>query len=458
MRSAISIASASAGDAVDEHGELVAAEPGEHLTAADAPTKAFRDLDQHLVAQSVPEGVVDLLEPVEVQEQEGERRPVARRASTGLLRVLRERGSVPQTGERVVQRIVAELLLELALLGDVVHVDHDGVAPLARWVGERRRNPAGRAVAVPEREEVDRLRAAGVIGQAVDEVQQPLDLTGAHDRADRARDDLLRRVPEQGLHRRAREHHVPVARDDRDDIDRVLQQGQELLAAVSQRILRILGRRGLDPEDACDHTEADQTTDRDRVRQAGVDERRRPAELDRGLPQEHPDDAPREARAPARGAGFLQHHGEPDAVGDDEHRSPADRIDHRGGRQRRHAEPHLDPHRLVRRTPQPHDRRQVARRGGEEQEREHPERRVGDPSLGAEPPDPDPGERHRREDGEERAPTCATRAQRRRALGQPRWGSILGCGHGQRGSRLDARPSTRTVGDLSHRRGGPDRG
>ena len=85
-------------------------------------------------------------------------------------------------------------------------------------------------------------------------------------------------------------------------------------------------------------------------------------------PSTDADDAPREAGAPARGAGFLQHRGEADAVRDDEHRSPADRVDHRGGREGRDAEAHLDAQRVLGIALQPRDRREVQRRRHDEQD------------------------------------------------------------------------------------------
>ncbi|MEZ5221621.1 MAG: hypothetical protein R2743_09005 [Ilumatobacteraceae bacterium] len=58
---------------VDEDGELVAAEPGDERRVRRGVGEASGDLDEYEVAGVVPEGVVDLLEPVEVHQRHRER-------------------------------------------------------------------------------------------------------------------------------------------------------------------------------------------------------------------------------------------------------------------------------------------------------------------------------------------------------------------------------------------------
>ncbi len=58
-------------DVEEEHGELVAAEAGEYVVDADeAAGDALGDVTQQVVAGVVPQAVVDLLEPVEVEQQQ----------------------------------------------------------------------------------------------------------------------------------------------------------------------------------------------------------------------------------------------------------------------------------------------------------------------------------------------------------------------------------------------------
>ena len=68
-----------------QHAELVAAEPGDVSLGADDRLEASRQLAQEQVAGVVAERVVDLLEPVEVDQQHGELRAVARTAFDRLL-------------------------------------------------------------------------------------------------------------------------------------------------------------------------------------------------------------------------------------------------------------------------------------------------------------------------------------------------------------------------------------
>jgi hypothetical protein len=53
--------------------ELVAAQSGDGVHAAQQPAHARRDTLQHVIAGLMSERVVDLLEPVEIQQQQRER-------------------------------------------------------------------------------------------------------------------------------------------------------------------------------------------------------------------------------------------------------------------------------------------------------------------------------------------------------------------------------------------------
>ena len=70
---ATSTASCGVVDVRQEHGELVAAEPGDHVAGAQRALDPLRDDLEQPVADLVAEGVVDLLEPVEVEEEQRER-------------------------------------------------------------------------------------------------------------------------------------------------------------------------------------------------------------------------------------------------------------------------------------------------------------------------------------------------------------------------------------------------
>ena len=66
-----------------QHGELVAAQAGDDVALAQARAEALGDLLQQHVAGLVPEGVVDVLEAVEVDEQRRELLAVARGVRQG---------------------------------------------------------------------------------------------------------------------------------------------------------------------------------------------------------------------------------------------------------------------------------------------------------------------------------------------------------------------------------------
>ena len=71
-----------ADDACEDHAELVAAEAGHRVTGPDRLSEPATEPDKQLVAVGVPEGVVDVLEPVEVDDRDGPEgcRPVDRSA------------------------------------------------------------------------------------------------------------------------------------------------------------------------------------------------------------------------------------------------------------------------------------------------------------------------------------------------------------------------------------------
>jgi hypothetical protein len=76
--------------------------------AAQRPAQPRRHLDQQIVAVVVPERVVDLLEAVEVDQQQGGRPSAALHVGDRLAQAAVEEGAVGQVGEAVVQGLVAQ--------------------------------------------------------------------------------------------------------------------------------------------------------------------------------------------------------------------------------------------------------------------------------------------------------------------------------------------------------------
>ncbi len=100
----------------DQDGELVAAQAGDDVVAAHGAHEPRGHALEQLVADGVPERVVDALEVVEVDEHH--RDLVARAGLERLAHLLAEQRAVGQAGQRVVRGLVPELVLQLAQVGD----------------------------------------------------------------------------------------------------------------------------------------------------------------------------------------------------------------------------------------------------------------------------------------------------------------------------------------------------
>jgi len=105
---------------VEQNGEFVAAQAGQHVALAQTRLEPPRDPDEQLVAHQVTQTVVDHLEPIDVQEQDREQVLwMALAAVENLAEELHEERPVGQRGQRVVQCCVAQLLLGGDPLGHV---------------------------------------------------------------------------------------------------------------------------------------------------------------------------------------------------------------------------------------------------------------------------------------------------------------------------------------------------
>lgn len=114
----------------DERRELVAAEAGGGVALPHRVLESAGGLDEELIAGLVPDRVVDGLEAVEVDEEDG--RAAQRGAAVGgatagqgLLDAPGEQRAVGQVGERIVFGVVLELRLEPDPLGHVTAVEDE---------------------------------------------------------------------------------------------------------------------------------------------------------------------------------------------------------------------------------------------------------------------------------------------------------------------------------------------
>ena len=95
-----------------QHGELVTAEPGDGVAGPDHRLELARHRDEQLVAGVVTQAVVDVLEPVEVEEGDANRRLRPPAPRDRLTEPVEEQQTVRQPGERIVHRLVREPFLE----------------------------------------------------------------------------------------------------------------------------------------------------------------------------------------------------------------------------------------------------------------------------------------------------------------------------------------------------------
>ena len=102
---------------LEEERELVTAEAAGGVLGAQHRLQPLRDQAQQLVAGRVAERVVDGLELVEVDEQD--RDPLLGAPDERVAEAVDEEDAVGQPGERIVERLVPELVLEVFPVADV---------------------------------------------------------------------------------------------------------------------------------------------------------------------------------------------------------------------------------------------------------------------------------------------------------------------------------------------------
>ena len=91
--------------------ELVAPQAGHGVLVAHLAPQAVGGLLQQLVARRVAQAVVDVLEVVQVQEQEGQALLFAGRRGDGHIQAVVEQAAVGQAGKRIVIGQIGRLLL-----------------------------------------------------------------------------------------------------------------------------------------------------------------------------------------------------------------------------------------------------------------------------------------------------------------------------------------------------------
>ena len=95
---------AAAEQTLDHQHELVAAQARQGVFLAHLATQPLRHLLQELIAHGVAKGVVEVLEVVQIDEQQGAFLVAALVARQSLLQALLQQAAIGQAGERVVER------------------------------------------------------------------------------------------------------------------------------------------------------------------------------------------------------------------------------------------------------------------------------------------------------------------------------------------------------------------
>ncbi len=229
-------------DALEQHRELVAAEPRDRVGRARALHQPLRGGLQQPVADVVPERVVHVLEVVEVDHQD--RQPVLRapRERDRVLDAVAEQAAVREQGQRVVERELAQLVLERLALGHVAQVERE---PLDGGVVQQVAADALRDEALvlgadgqldrPDRDAVRR-------GDLGEEARDPLAVGLAPDLGQPAADEVVVPQPEGALHGRRGVLDAPVGAHDHDGVGGVADQRREArLDEVHGLALALLG-------------------------------------------------------------------------------------------------------------------------------------------------------------------------------------------------------------------------
>ena len=110
--------------ALQQHAELVAAEPRHGIAPADLRLEQRADLAEQRIAGAVAAVVVDDLELIEIDVAQRERSLARPRALDRALQPRLELAPIHQPGQDVVARVVRELAIQLAALADVVEHQH----------------------------------------------------------------------------------------------------------------------------------------------------------------------------------------------------------------------------------------------------------------------------------------------------------------------------------------------
>lgn len=216
----------------DQRRELVASQAGGGVPGAHGCGQAPGGLDEEFVARLVADGVVDLLEAVEVDEEDGRAAVGGAAASQREADPLGEQGAVGQVGERVVFGVVLQLCLQAHPFGDVPAVeDEAAVVAVDRRLHVQPGAGAGAEAALDAgRRFLDLARRE----EAAHFVDHAPEVLGMDDRGELRPDELLGVTPVDPGGGRADVPEDAVRSSDHDDVAGALDQGAEVVLLLRQ--------------------------------------------------------------------------------------------------------------------------------------------------------------------------------------------------------------------------------
>ena len=296
-------------EAVGENDELVAAESPDGVARAQNAEQPSRHQLQQLVARPVSQGVVGVLEIVQIDEQGRHGGTRTSGPHQHLLRPVQDQLTVRQSRQRIVQCAMGQEGLELLALGDVTDVgDIPGHRGAVRLVRDHGFDVAARPVSA-HHAELERCRPAARLELSSEERLHGVEVIGVHEVGREEADELLRLVLDEFFDRgRHVAVHTRVSEDHRD-VGSVLDQRAEPVLAQAEMglgLLLLFHRLLVLLHDGAGHPDDDVEDEAPHHGQRGG---RRPAQLGREPPlgeadlcDDHGDDAPQDRRPPQAGS------------------------------------------------------------------------------------------------------------------------------------------------------------
>jgi hypothetical protein len=125
------------GQFVDHHGELVTTDSSQGVAGAKDAVHPGRDLEKYRVSGFVPRGLIDLLEAVQAHQQDAHVAVVAGPPGKSVGQPVAQHDPIGQAGERILESLAAELLLQDLSVRDIAAVPQVSIeSGIAQLVGQ----------------------------------------------------------------------------------------------------------------------------------------------------------------------------------------------------------------------------------------------------------------------------------------------------------------------------------